>query len=243
MKKSTLILFLTLTCLKLCQAQANWANYSQTYPSGFEHDSTLVGIVANIEERNDEFWSVTNTDSIQKAILSDTSFKTALLNNFVSVATYSYTPAYFFVKNVNKNNAAEYEYRISEDKYNVLVPWSTITNFSTPGFGVGDGASGEMGYIGAYTAKPGHQIVVDVRMKSSDRLLSTAIVSWVSISPVLQTVFTSSELNEFLGYLNHSWKVKQLRQQQYEKGRPTEMLFKSTENSLIFYPNRSGNRP
>jgi two-component system LytT family sensor kinase len=232
MKKSILLLLLVLTLFKPCFAQANkWANYSQTFPSGFDRDSAMVGIVANIEEQNNDFWGVTNTDSLEKVIRADSSFKAAPKNDYFFVSTFSNAPAYFFVK----KNAAEYEYSVVQDKYDVLVPWSPITNIQTPGFGAGEGSPGEMGYIGAYTAKTGHYLVVQVRKKNSAALISTALVAWAPVYPALQTVFTPNELNDFLGYLNHSWKIKQTRKQQYAEDKPAEMLFKSTENSLVFY--------
>ena len=126
MKKLSLILIFIPGIFQYAIAQNKWAGYSQTYPSGFQNDSTQVGIVANIEERNDDFWSITDNDGLEKAILSDPGFQTARLNNFVFTTTFSNTPAYFFIKNLNSKNTNEYEYRVSQDKHEVIVPWSEV---------------------------------------------------------------------------------------------------------------------
>jgi hypothetical protein len=241
MKKLSLVVILCAGLLHYSIAQNKWASYSQSSPSISTNDSTRVVLFANIEERNDDFWSVTNTEELKSEILADTAYKTARLDDFVFLATYSNTPAYFFIKNVNSKNANEYEYRVMQDRHKIIVPWSPITHFDRPGFGVGLGYPGEMAYLGGYTATPGHKIKVDVRKKGADTLTSTAMVEWVSVQPVVSTVFTSNELNEFLSYLTHPWSVKQKRNPEFQydsstkTGRYKSLIFKSNENNLIFY--------
>jgi len=85
--------------------------------------------------------------------------------------------------------------------------------------------------LGRYGAPCGGFLVVDLREKNSDSILSQAVVNYPSISPVLARVYTADEFNLFFKKLGQSHDL--LRRD--TPLAPTLLRFKPIENNLIFY--------
>jgi len=230
MKKLSLLLF-TLLCLgSYVFGQQKWKNYSETYPQTFNGDSTQIGIITCIEDRNDDFRSLPAYKNTSGKIMISNGTTIKELSNNTFVNTFSATPAYFFIRNINSTNADAYEYRITDNTGKVIVSWSGITHFDKPGFGVGDGQAGEMAFLGGYKTGYGNQLVVEVRKKGSPDILSKAVTAWVAIEPRINRVYTTDQLNEFFNDLTHEWMDRNVKYPDLTKLKPTQ-------NNLIFILN------
>jgi hypothetical protein len=230
MKKLSLLVSILLCLGSSVFGQQKWKDYSETYPQTFIGDSTQVGIVTCIEDRNDDFWSLLASENTSGEFLVSRGLTIKELSNNTFVNTFSATPAYFFVRNVNSTNSTAYEYRITDNTGKIIVPWSDITRFDTPGFGVGDGKAGEMAFLGGYKTDYGNRLIVEVRKKGSSDILSKAVAAWVAIAPRVTRVYTTDQLNEFFNDLMHEWVNRIVKYPDLSK-------LKSTQNNLIFILN------
>ncbi len=231
MKKLSL-LFIVLLCLGLhAFGQIDWREYAETYPDTFNNDSTQVGIVTCIEKRDESLKGMVEENytspnyEINKAAKAEHDRERS--GNNIFVYNFRKTPAYFFVKNINSSNANDYEYQVTETGGKIIVPWSDIKKFEKPYYFVGPGSTGMMGALGSYTANYGQRIVVNLRLKKSNEIISTAIAEWVSVQPKFGRVFTNDQMNDFFNLLTHNWIER-------NASKPDLTKLKSTQNSLIF---------
>lgn len=105
-----------------------------------------------------------------------------------------------------------------------------------------------MAYLGGYKTELSNDIVVDIRKKGNNEILTSAVVHWEPISPILLNIYTANELNEFLKRLKEygamrlsteeigKWK-KQYAVDQLDEisSLPKKLVVASTDNNLIFY--------
>lgn len=225
MQKFSPLLVIILCLAARCFGQ-DWSKYSQTYTEGSQ-----ISIVTCIEARNNDFSSFVEHNYTSKDFAVNKAAKEAddreNSGNHTFVNTFTKTPAYFFVKNVDKFNGAQYEYSVSESSGKTIVPWSTIDKFDKPGFGAGSGWAREMGFIGSYETDYGHFITVNVRKKGTTDTVSTAKVKWVSIHPSIERVYTTDQFNDFINELTHSWVNRNVTSPDLSK-------LKANQNNLIF---------
>jgi len=239
MKKIVLLLISIIVISKSTQAQINWGAYSQSYPSGVTDKASNIGIIAAIPEINNCFWESDPNELLRAILANDSSFQHNRTKEFVAINSFDTAKAQFFIHGVNKINAGNYEYRVTNGKNKIIVPWSSITHFTDKTLIKLSGMP-QMAYLGGYAAALGDKIIVDVKKAGANNIISTAVVAWVPIKPVLSDIYSANELNIFLNRLSRPWSNKyksQYRVNQIDKatGLPAKFVTEAIDNNLIFY--------
>ena len=247
MKKIFLFLVLVIYFVKDTAGQISWNYYSQSFPSKALDNASNIGIIAAIPEINNWFWRNHPNEVLREELASDTLFKRSRPKDFVAISSFDTAKAQFFIHGVNKINAKDYEYRITDEKNKIIVPWSGIAQFTDETLNKLSGMP-QMAYIGGYVVPFGHKIIVDTRSKRSGHIISTAVVAWVPIRPVVTDIYTANNLNLFLNRLTSPWMPGQSKEdinKRYEKyhkalgdnatGLPKKLIAEPADNNLIFY--------
>jgi len=247
MKKTILFLALIFIFAQLVNAQIKRSEYSESFQNGLNNNVSTIGIIIAIHNTNDSFWVTNNSYALYESLLNDSSFLINRSKNFISVASFDSTDAQFFLHGVFKSNAKEYEFRVVENQSKIVIPWSNITKFSTDTVPTKSGPQC-MAYLGGYKTNIRNKIIVDVRKKGSNKILTSAVVRWAPISPILLNIYTANELNEFLKRLQQfasnrlsreemkKWKLQYPENQLDEvTSLPRKLKVASSDNNLIFY--------
>ena len=244
-----IILFLTFNFIlaQTVNAQINWGDYMRISRTDNNINSSVVSLIVAIHNNNDSYGEANNTTALYESLSKDPLFLANRSKNFIARNTFDTTKAQFFLNGVFKSNANEYEFRVVENQTKIVIPWSNIKEFSTDTIPTSSGLQC-MAFLGGYKTKLGNTILVDVRKKGSKKILTSAIVRWVPISPILLNIYTANELNEFLKRLKQagsnrlSLKEKNKWKHQYPADQlddvaslPKKLKLASTENNLIFY--------
>lgn len=237
--KKLFVLLLSLFVLQHCFAQIKWSedsvssgnlewnNYSTSYLGDI--DDKVPFLVTAIPYKG----MYSNFDEINTPL--DLSFKGSLyrfrsdLSDYYSRKLYTFdsSEVYFLALNIYKSNAQDYEYRVVLNATTVIKPWSGITQFSD--FRLNKFKEG-CGFLGGYKATWGNYIVIELRKKNTDIIFSSAIVYWKEIKPVVNTVYTSKNLNDFFSLLKGQQDKPSKTLQPVDK-----LVFPSTESTIIFY--------
>lgn len=247
MKKIILLLPLIFILTQSLLAQINWSEYSVTYQRDLNHNISTVGLKIAIQNSNDSFWVTNSSNGLQESLSNNSLFLINHSKNFIAINSFDSTNAQFFLQGVFKSNANEYEFRVVENQNAVVVPWSDITKFSTDTVPTSSGIQCTA-YLGGYKTKLGNKIIVDVRKKGSNKIISSAVVRWVPIRPILLNIYASNELNEFLKRLQQVGSIR-LSQEEMRKWKlkypkdqldgitslPRKLKVAPSDNNLIFY--------
>ena len=245
MKKITLLIAFTVFLFHVTYSQINWSEYTHVYQTSLNKEKVLL--ITALKVSNDPFWVMDN----EKAQYEYSSSPSEILINQgekkLAIATFDYTDAHFFVRGVNKVNAYKYEFRVLENRNKTIIPWSRISKF-TPDTGRTPWRNYPMAYIGGYKTKVGNIIFVDVRRIDNGKIISSAIIEWVRIKPILLNIYKTNELNDFLNRLkipgSRKLSVDEVAKwtKQYPKDQldsitslPKKLKLDPANNSLIFY--------
>jgi two-component sensor histidine kinase len=229
MKKTFLFLVMTACFIQAAQAQIAWVNYSQSYPSQALDQATNIGIIVAIPEINNWFWRDHPNKILHAKLANDQSFQQNRPKDFVSINSFDTAKAQFFLHGINKINAKNYEFRVTGPYNAIITPWSSITKFTDNQLNHLSGMP-QMAYLGGYAAPLGSKIIVDARRKGSGIILSTGVVAWVSIRPVITDIYTANELNLFLNRLTRPWD----KARKVATGLPKKLIAEASDNNLIF---------
>ena len=202
MKKIALFFTLFIILVQTAHTQIKWEEYSESYPEEINEDSSLVRIILAIRETNNSFWVTNNYNDLKGSLSNDSLFNVNRPGDFIARTTFDTCNAHFFLHGVNKKNAKEYEFRVLEGQTKIVIPWTDITKFSTESVHKATGQ--QFAYLGGYKTKFGSYIIVDVRIKRGNKILTSAVVRWVPIAPVLLNIYTANELKGFLKQLQQS---------------------------------------
>jgi len=245
--KKTFLFFVLIVCFtKGSHAQIAWGNYSQSYPSGTTDKASNIGMIVAIPAINNWFWRDHPNEQLHTILANDPSFQQNRPKDFVSINSFDTAKAQFFLHGVNEANAKNYEYRVTDGQNKIIVPWTTITKFADEALNKLSGMP-QMAYLGGYAGPLGSKMTVDARRKGSSIILSTGVVAWVSIRPVITDIYTANELNLFLNRLTRPW-ARALStgdtDKRYEKyhqalgdsatGLPKKLIAEPSDNNLIF---------
>ena len=230
MKKIILYILIRIAFAGVANAQiSNWGAYSQSFPKGaYDVSNKKIAIISAELMVNNAFWSATPNDSLYSLLLSDTAFKNPRPYDFVAINSFDTAKAQFFARNIVKGNASRYQFRVLENLHQIIVPWSAITTFTTLKFNKLSGLPG-MAYLGGYSTTPGNMIIVDLREKASGKIITSSVVAWEKIQPVITDIYTANELNLFLTRLTRPWSIRRYRQL------PKQLKLLPNDNALIFY--------
>ncbi|MGH7249784.1 MAG: sensor histidine kinase, partial [Minisyncoccia bacterium] len=203
-------------------------------------------LIAAIPRENNSFWP-TNSSSVMKNVFeADKEFMAGRPESFVALTTFDQKDAQFFVKGIGNGSMSQYEYRVLEDGKQTVVDWSVL---STPASDSVKTMSTlyDLIYLGGYKTDFGHYLVVDLRRKNDGDIISTAIISWQPIRPLLFNIYTVNELNDFLQRLSHpnGFKMTVAERKKWQDkygsdsldlvtGLPNKLVVDSKDNSIIF---------
>ncbi len=112
--------------------------------------------------------------------------------------------AHFFVKGINRSNAAAYEFRISDNKGQSMGGWQPIQGFASSDVQIRDLPKG-MGYLGGHKTTWNNYLLVEIRKKGTDKIVASNVMYWRQIKPVLLNIYTTDELNAFFSLMKLSY--------------------------------------
>ncbi len=148
------------------------------------------------------------------------------------------------VSGINRKNAADYEYRVLENKTTAIIPWRSCNLFCESYYGRRnpDGTDEkETAYLGQFRTSWGNNLLFQVRRKESPEILITLAASWINRAPSVLGVFRSGDMPAFLSVFKDQWEhdllIKHTPAERMAKDSQFVLLheFGPTENTLIFY--------
>lgn len=202
-----------------------WNNYSTTYLGSIDKSQPFLvaavpynGTFGNMDGNTP--FDIDFTGSLFR-------YRSPLSKSGQQLCTYDSSAVYFLTPGIFKDNAALYEYRIILNGKTELVPWRNVSEFSD--LQLNDFKKG-FGFLGGYKTTWGNYISAELRKKSADSSFALTSVYWKETKPVVNSVFTTSNLNEFFSLLQRPWDNRS------KKGyTPQNLQFSSSENTIIFY--------
>jgi two-component system, LytTR family, sensor kinase len=160
------------------------------------------------------------------------------------------------VNGITQKNAANYEFRVLENKTKEILTWQPVKLFCEPYFYFSPGGIDETeeAYLGQFKTGFGNSLTIQVRKKNSLKELNTlqgksgsenivASISalWISRAPSVLGVFTTNDMQAFLSVFKTQWQNDVMMLQTAEERKAKDSLlvlqkeFKAGENNLIFY--------
>jgi two-component system, LytTR family, sensor kinase len=217
-------------------AQINWKNYSTSFQGNGKEGSspTLVTAIPYNGIYGASYESISPAqlsldDSIRKQV-----------NKWPAYIGVSHTidsgEVYFLAPGLHPANAGRYEYRVLLDGHTTIIPWSTVTNFTKPGFALNEFA-GNFGFLGGFKTTWGHSILVDIQEKSSGHILSSALVHWTSAGASLNGFYTASNLANLVRSTGtySDWRTDSTIKQLLAQLVTGKLVLKPNDNTLIFH--------
>ncbi|MCS3794837.1 sensor histidine kinase [Niastella sp. OAS944] len=228
----------------------DWQNYSTTYQPPEDENTKPVLVTAipynGIYSHEDEYglpFSMSPGNSLF-GFVSRLSAKTQQL------FTYDSSNVYFITPGIHPSNAALYEYRVLLNGEKVMVPWTTVKQFTDDKFQLNNFKK-HLGFLGGFKTTWGNAIVVELRKTGSDLLVASSAVCWVETKPRLLQIYTPGDLEDLLSMLKTSynpyspevpsgellkWKTRYASNQlDPETGLPKKLVLQPGESSVIFY--------
>ncbi|MEJ0105263.1 MAG: histidine kinase [Bacteroidota bacterium] len=153
-------------------------------------------------------------------------FKSNLLDKTRKIYTTDSSAVYFLTPGIYSSNAARYEYRVSLNAKTVIKPWGHVETFSD--LQLNNFKKG-FGYLGGYKTTWGNFIIVEIRKKGTDSVLSSAVIYWKETKPRINSIYTTKNLNDFFKSLTRPWD-KTIVPTDVSKG----LVLDPEENNIIF---------
>jgi hypothetical protein len=232
MRKLLLLLALPFTA----HAQIDWKNYSTSFQGNGKEGSspTLVTAIPY-----NGIYGGTMYESTTPAQLSlDDSLRNQAKSwpAYIGVShTIDSNEVYFLAPGLHPANACRYEYRVLLDGHTTIIPWSTATNFTKPGFSLNDFAE-DFGFLGGFKTTWGHSILVDLREKATGRILSSALVQWTAGRAGVGGFYTASNLAELIRSKGTftGWRTDSTIKHLTEQLVAGKLVLQPNDNTLIF---------
>jgi hypothetical protein len=259
MKKILFFFFLIFFLRNSSFAQINWKDdtipYSQiqwdNYSTSFAGENTSLGPILPMLVTAIPYNGIhTNFDDANAAMDMSFSgsafrFQSNLSDNSRQLYTYDSSNVYFLAVGIYPENAKDYEYEILLNGKTIITSWKTIDKFTD--FQLNDFKKG-FGFLGGYKTTWNNFLVVELRKKSSTKIVSSAAVYWKQIKPVLLNIYTTNNFNDFFKRLKKSYDFSidsselKIWTDKYPPDQidsinhlPKKLFLQPTENNLIFY--------
>lgn len=149
---------------------------------------------------------------------------------------------HFMLVTVSPVQPGFFEYRLVKDAIETLVPWKTIDTRSVDSI-----INQPLNYIGKFKVDRGHFLLMDIRRKGEDSVLSTALVSFVETKPTIKNIYLQEEMKAFMKQIANpdektgpeeikKWQLKYAAEELDQKsGLPKKLELDAEQNSLIFF--------
>jgi hypothetical protein len=227
-----------------CFGQIKPEDYTFSWYNTNKND-TLPSLVTAMRTAGSCFSFVDHKNYVIDSLLKDKSFCQHRRQNTYYVETCDSAEVHFFARRITTSNFREYEFRILLNAHTVIVPWRPVPYFATA-IPAPD-KTGSMNWLGRYKAGFGNYLVIDLRKKGTDSIVSYTIVYWKPVQPVLFNIYTADDLNEFLKKLSDQSYIlsgKEIKKwsMQYPADKldentflPKKLVLPPNNNSLIFF--------
>ena len=153
----------------------------------------------------------------------------------------------FFVHGIYKNNAQDYEFRVTENLNKIIVPWSTPNQFLDDSIQLDMFKKG-MANLGGYKTTWNNYLIVDIRKKGAIKPIETMAVYWQQIKPRLLNIYFTTDLNDFFSKMKKSYDYRLSNEEKakwaakYPENEidtntflPKKLILDPNENNIIFY--------
>jgi two-component system LytT family sensor kinase len=148
------------------------------------------------------------------------------------------------VNGINRNNVNQYQFRVLQNKTNVVLPWTKPKLF-TKAYWVSQIADStkideETAYLGQFKAVFGNALTFEVRRIDQPGVTQVAMSAlWIKRSPKVVGVFAFDQLGDFLKIVKKQWS-SMINSEEGDWAVDTTLLklrknFSPSENRLIFY--------
>ncbi|HLK29172.1 MAG TPA: histidine kinase [Puia sp.] len=206
----------------------SWNNYSTTYTGAAGTNGDSIPIIVTAIPHNGMGSNFDNMNTPLDLSFNGSlfRFRSALSYNSLHLYTYDSSEIYFITPGIFQSNASKYEFRVTLNAQKIITPWSTIqkfTNLQLNTFRKG------FGFIGGYKTTWGNVIIVELKQKGSDKILSSAVVYWKEIKPTISSIYTTADLNTFFKFLQRPWDKTIIK-----KEVPKTLALNAGENNIIF---------
>lgn len=188
----------------MANAQINWAAYSQSANNGVMDKPSGFGLIVAIRNDNNSFWPANESSRYFSQLSNDQAFVKSHAANIVARTTFDTAKVHFFMRGINQQNAAAYEYRVAEYPGRSNDGWKPVVRFTDARLGAQSGMP-QMAYLEGHRTKLGQMVIIDVRMIATRQIVATAMVAWESVKPVVSNIYTSDNFDAFLKKLQYPW--------------------------------------
>lgn len=137
----------------------------------------------------------------------DTAFEVQYSHGSYVLELLDSAAVHLFVHKITKANAKDYEFRIIENKNTAFAKWQKINQFAADSLQIRDFEKG-MAYLGSYKTTWNNYIVVEIRKKGTAKIVTSMVMYWRQIKPVLLNIYTNDEINQFLAKAQQSYPLK-----------------------------------
>jgi two-component system, LytTR family, sensor kinase len=230
---------------KLSNVKFQWNNYFGSY---IKRQKDIPPFLVAELPYNDKYTVIDGSNTLSPAYQKIENYYDSLLkNNFQSLNTYDSSPVQFFVPNINSSNASGYEFRVLKNGKDDLSPWKNINSFSNDSLPL-DLFGKEFAKLGGYFTGWDNYLIVELRKKGSDSLLSVISVYWKQVIPKLLNIYLGDDLNELLNRLKepNPLTLSENERMRWKKeygdadldtttGLPRELILNSPASSVTFY--------
>ncbi|MBL7703162.1 MAG: histidine kinase [Ferruginibacter sp.] len=234
--KKLIIFFIVFTTAKHSNAQIKWSEKKN--PSDIEWNNYSTTFLGNIKDRQPLLVAAipyngtfSNTDGNSAFDMDFTGslfrYRSPLSKSGQQLYTHDSGSVYFLTPGIFKQNASEYEYRIVLNGKTEIVPWTIISEFSD--LQLNDFKKG-FGFLGGYKTTWGNSISAELRKKNTDSPFALTTVYWKETKPVISSVFTEKNMNDFFALLQRPWSSKGAKGYS-----PKRLILSPEENTAIFY--------
>jgi two-component system, LytTR family, sensor kinase len=152
---------------------------------------------------------------------------------------------HFFVNNIYKNNAQDYEFRVLENWEKELLSWQPIRHFADDTIQINNFNSG-MAYLGGFKIPWNKYLIIEIKDKKSLKIVEKTAVYGQQIKPEILTIYTLDDLNIFLKRLkeNYNWNLSPKEKKRWTNMPnsidsntflPKNLILEPIEDNLIFY--------
>ncbi len=185
-------------------AGKTWQNYSTTYIGDEDENTKPILVTAipynGIYSHNDEIGSpfaMSNSGYMY-------SFRSYLSKNADKLYTYDSSEAYFITPGIHPNNADKYEFRVLLNGKTIITNWSGIKKFTDNSFQLNNFKK-HVGYLGGYKTVWDNYLLVELRKKGANSILTSALVYWKQVKPKLLQIYKPNDIGELFTLLKETY--------------------------------------
>jgi two-component system, LytTR family, sensor kinase len=148
------------------------------------------------------------------------------------------------VNGINKENAANYQFRVLENKTKEKISWHDITLFCEPYLysTKPDGTQEtEVAYLGEFKTLFGNSLTIEIRKKGDTNTLKSVSAIWMNRAPLVLGIFSANDMQSFLSVFKKQWTQEFHFEPDPKKRLVNDSLLRTRndfapgQNSLIFY--------